>query len=180
VRSSLLITIRFGLSSRVRGRYNAQFSYPNNSAVPLLLTLRGADVQALDLFAGAPNLQLLRTVAIGSEAADEHGVRRSNNTFVLCVARAVFWPHEAGSAAANEFGRDVLAEETTATGTETESGDPGVRVLRGELFVPKGSKRSFAFPRFACRVRDFFLLLIRGYQGEGGGRGGRRLPPKPK
>jgi hypothetical protein len=111
-------------------------------------------VQALDLFAGAPNLQLLRTVTIGSEAADEHGVRRSNNTFVLCVARAVFWPHEAGSAAANEFGRDVLAEETT--GTETESGDPGVRVLRGELFVPKGSKRSFAFPRFACRVRDFF------------------------
>jgi hypothetical protein len=45
--------------------------------------LRGTDVQALDLFVNAPDLRLSRTVAIGSEAVDENGVRRSNNTVRL-------------------------------------------------------------------------------------------------
>jgi len=44
------------------------------------------DMQAPDLFASAPNLQLRRTVAIGSEALEEGGVRRSNDT-IVCRGR---------------------------------------------------------------------------------------------
>ena len=109
---------------------------------------------ALDLFARSPNLHLLRTVVIGSETSAERGLWRChrNNTIVSsvgCVAKGVFWPHEAGAAA--EFGQHAIASE----------GDRGVRVLRGELFVPKGSKQSFTFPGFACRVNSsiyFFLI----------------------
>lgn len=110
-------------------------AYASNSPIPLLLTLRGTDVQALDLLVSAPRLHLLRTVTIGSEAAAEAGLRRSNNTFVTGVAKGVFWPHEA------------RAEGEANVG----AGDPGVRMLRGEVFIPKGAKQSFAFPRFACR-----------------------------
>jgi hypothetical protein len=119
-----------------------QLAYASNSPIPLLLTLRGTDVQALDLLVSAPRLHLLRTVTIGSEAAAEAGLRRSNNTFVTGVAKGVFWPHEA------------RAEGEANVG----AGDPGVRMLRGEVFIPKGAKQSFAFPRFACRVRLLFLL----------------------
>lgn len=93
-------------------------------------------MQALDLLASAPRLYLLRTITIGSEAAEERGLRRSNNTFVTGVAKGVFWPHE------------ERAEEG--------AGDPGVRILRGEVFIPKEAKQSFVFPRFACRVRPLF------------------------
>jgi hypothetical protein len=108
---------------------------------------------ALDLLARTPNLHLLRTVAIGSETAAERGLWRChrNNTIVSSVAKGVFWPHEAGAAA--EFGQHAIASE----------GDRGVRVLRGELFVPKGSKQSFTFPGFACRVNSsiyFFLNTV--------------------
>lgn len=116
-----------------------QLAYASNSPIPLLLTFRGTDVQALDLLVSAPRLHLLRTVTIGSEAAEEDGPRRSNNTFVTGVAKGVFWPHEAR--------------------TEEGAGDPGIRMLRGEVFVPKEAKQSFAFPRFACRVRPLFRLL---------------------
>ncbi|KAI0258402.1 hypothetical protein BC834DRAFT_975183 [Gloeopeniophorella convolvens] len=124
-------------------------TYASNSPMPLLLTLRSTDAQALDLLASAPNVHLLRTVAIGSEAAEEAGARRSNNTFVSSVARAAFWPHEAGAAAADE--------KAGSGGEGGGGGDPGVRVLRGELFLPKGLKPSFAFPRFACR---YTLVLL--------------------
>jgi hypothetical protein len=117
---------------------SSQFTYASNSPVPLFLTLRGTDVQALDLLVSASRLHLLRTVAIGSEAAEEDGLRRSNNTFVSSVVAGVFWPHDAPP----EIG--------------SGAGDPGVRVLRGEVFIPKGVKQSFAFPRFACRVSPFF------------------------
>ncbi|KAI0255041.1 hypothetical protein BJV78DRAFT_1279651 [Lactifluus subvellereus] len=124
------------------------FTYASNSPIPLLLTLRGTDVVALDLFARSPNLHLLRTVAFGSESAAERGVRRwSNNTIVSSVAKGVFWPHEAGAAA--EFGQHAITRE----------GDRGVRVLQGELFVPKGSKPSFTFPWFACRVNPSTLFF---------------------
>ncbi|KAH9063997.1 hypothetical protein EDB87DRAFT_1557455 [Lactarius vividus] len=109
------------------------FTYASNSPVPLLLTLHGTDIQALDLFVSSPCLHLLRTVAIGSEAAEEAGLRRSNNTFVSNVAKGVFWPHEEAI------------------------GDPGVRALRGELFIPKGTKQSFTFPRIACRYSVVLL-----------------------
>jgi len=131
----------------------------------VLLTLRATDVQALDLFASAPNMQLLRTVAIGSEAFEEHGVRRSNNTFVVGVARGVFWPHEAGTAitheseSESESGRDRREPVVIAAGTGDS--DSGVRALKGELFVPRGSKPSFAFPRFACRVCSSVLVKIK-------------------
>jgi len=104
------------------------------------------DVQALDLFVTALRLHLLRTFAIGS-AAEEGGLRRSNNTFVTSVAKGVFWPHEAGDGA----GAEVGSGKEGIVGT----GDPGVRALRGELFIPKGTKQSFAFPRCACRVSSF-------------------------
>jgi hypothetical protein len=134
-----------------------QLTYASNSHVPLLLTLRGTDVTTLDTLAGAPNVHLLRTIAIGSRAAEESGERRSTNTFVSSVARAMFWPHEAG-AAASEWGRGT----DTATEEVAIAGDCEVRALRGELYVPRGSKQSFAFPRFACSVREllFFILFL--------------------
>ncbi|KAH9052919.1 hypothetical protein EDB83DRAFT_2542899 [Lactarius deliciosus] len=119
-------------------------TYASNSPVPLLLTLRGTDVQALDLFVGSSCLHLLRTVAIGSEAAEEAGLRRSNNTFVSSVAKGVFWPHEVGAGAKVGSGKEA-------------TGDPGIRALRGELFIPKGTKQSFAFPRLACRYSVVLL-----------------------
>lgn len=126
-------------------------THASNSPVPLLLTLRGTDVQALDLFASAPRLHLLRTIAIGSEAAEEAGLRRSNNTFVSSVAKGVFWPHEAGAGAGAKVEQ---SGKETIVGKEE---DPGVRVLRGELFIPKGTKQSFAFPRIACRYTIVLL-----------------------
>ncbi|KAH9003146.1 hypothetical protein EDB86DRAFT_2799637 [Lactarius hatsudake] len=119
-------------------------TYASNSPVPLLLTLRGTDVQALDLFASSPCLHLLRTVAIGSEATEEAGLRRSNNTFVSSVAKGAFWPHEVGAGPKVGSGKEA-------------SGDLGVRALRGELFIPKGTKQSFAFPRLACRYSVVLL-----------------------
>ena len=110
------------------------------------------------MFSSAPNLCLLRTIALGSEAVDESGVRRSNNTFVSNVASAVFWSQESDTAT-NESRRDTDTDTDTDMDMDTDAnagvetaGDPGVRTLRGELFVPKGSKQSFTFPRFACSV----------------------------
>jgi hypothetical protein len=126
-----------------------QFTFASNSPIPLFLTLHGTSTQALDMLSSAPNLCLLRTIALGSEAADESGARRSNNTFVSNVASAVFWPHESdtGTAANGYTDTDTDGDAGVAT-----AGDPGVRTIRGELFVPKGLKQSFTFPRFACSV----------------------------
>jgi hypothetical protein len=85
---------------------------PNASSapVPLLLTLRGTDVTALDILADAPNVYLLRAFAIGSQTTEECGERQSSgNTFVSSVARGVFWLHKAG-AAASESRRDTAAK----------------------------------------------------------------------
>jgi len=103
------------------------------------------------MFASAPNLCLLRNIAIGSEAAEERGVRRSNNTFLSRVASAVFWRHNTG-ATSDRFKRNADADAGVAT-----MGDTGTRTLRGELFVPKGSKQTFTFPRFACSYSIAFL-----------------------
>ena len=122
-----------------------QFTFASNSPIPLFLTLHGTDTTALDMLASAPNVCLLRTIAIGSGAAEERGARRSNNTFVSSVASAVFWSHDDAGAAPNGLG--AAAGDVSDTGTRT---------LRGELFVPKGSKQSFTFPRFACSVSGIF------------------------
>jgi len=105
------------------------------------------------MVASAPNLCLLRTIAIGSEAAEERGARRSSNMFLSSVASAVFWRHNIG-ATSDRFKRDTDADAGVATAC-----DPGTRTLRGELFVPKGSKQSFTFPRFACSVSLIFFFL---------------------
>jgi hypothetical protein len=115
----------------------------------MYLTLHGTDVTALDMFASAPKLFLLRTIAVGSEAAEERGERRSNNTFVSSVASAMFWPHDTGASP------DGLRRDTAA---KVAMGDLDMRILHGELFVPKGSTQSFTFPRIACSVSDFFPL----------------------
>ncbi|KAA1477188.1 hypothetical protein DENSPDRAFT_808294 [Dentipellis sp. KUC8613] len=114
------------------------FTYALNSPIPLHLTLRSTDTQALDLLSspGAPLVQLTRTVALGSDATDERAARRSNNTFTAAVGRAVFWPEE----------------QQPAGGME--------RRLRGELHVRQGTKPSFAFPRFVVKY-DLTLLAPR-------------------
>ena len=123
-----------------------QFTFAINSPIPLFLTLHGTSAQTLDMFSNAPNLCLLRTIGLGSEAADEYGARRGNNTFVSNVAKAVFWPHDTCTAP-DGLKRDMDADAGVAT-----AGDPGIRTLEGELFVPKALKQSFTFPRFACSV----------------------------
>lgn len=108
------------------------------------------------MFSSAPNLCLLRTIALGSQAADEYsGARRSNNTFVSNVASAVFWLHNTGTPP-DGLVRDTDTDPDPGMAT---AGDPGVRTLQGELFVPKGSKPSFAFPRFACSVSLSYYFL---------------------
>jgi hypothetical protein len=109
------------------------------------------------MFSSAPNVCLLRTIALGSQAADERGARRSNNTFVSNVASAVFWLHDTGTAP-NGSKRDTDTDANS--GVATAAGDPDMRTLRGELFVPKGSKQSFTFPRFACSVRCLFYIAL--------------------
>lgn len=113
------------------------------------------------MLSSAPNMCLLRTIALGSEAADESGARRSNNTFVSNVASAVFWPHESDTGtAANGLKRDTDMDTDDDAGVATAD-DPGVRTIQGELFVPKGSKQSFTFPRFACSVsRNYFFAAL--------------------
>jgi hypothetical protein len=129
-----------------------QFTFASNSHIPLFLTLHGTSAQALDILSSAPNLCLLRTIALGSEAADEWGARRSNNTFVSNVASAVFWPLDTGTAP-DGLKRDTDTDAGAGAGVATATGgDPGMRTLQGELFVPKGSRQSFTFPRFACSV----------------------------
>jgi len=122
------------------------FTYASNSPVPLFLTLRGTDVQALDLLVSASRLYLQRTIVIGSEAVGEAGSRRSKNTYPTTrrVVAGVFWPHDAPS-------------EIGSGSVRAGAGDTGVRVLRGEVFIPKGTKQSFAFLRFACRYTIVLL-----------------------
>jgi hypothetical protein len=109
-----------------------QLTCPINAAIPLLLTLKSKDTQALDLIASEPLLQLTRTLALGTDAMNEAAPRRSNNTFPVAVSRAVFWPYE----------KDDM-----------QSRD--VRVLRGEVYINEGLKPSFSFPRFAIRLSPY-------------------------
>ncbi|KAH9972189.1 hypothetical protein BGW80DRAFT_1437699 [Lactifluus volemus] len=121
----------------------------SNSPIPLLLTLHGTDVLALDLFARAPNLQLLRTITIGSEATavDSKKILPWNDyKFYTSITKAVFWPHEGGAGA--EFGRHAIPR------TDEQQ---AVRVLRGEIFVPTGLGQSFIFPDFTCRYSIVLL-----------------------
>jgi hypothetical protein len=124
----------------------------SNSPIPLLLTLHGTDVLALDLFARAPNLQLLRTITIGSEATAVDSRKRlpwNDYKFYTSITKAVFWPHEGGAGA--EFGRHAIPR------TDEQQ---AVRVLRGEIFVPTGLGQSFTFPQFTCRVKKNYPFSL--------------------
>ncbi|KAL5486115.1 hypothetical protein ACEPAI_7159 [Sanghuangporus weigelae] len=104
-------------------------SYALGSPIPLFLTLKGTDSQALDLLSqpSAQNIFLTRTIAIGSTATDDAAPRRSNNTFPEQVSRAYWWPSEEGAP------------------------QDAVRVLQGEIDVPKTLKPEFMFPRLLLR-----------------------------
>ncbi|EIM91107.1 uncharacterized protein STEHIDRAFT_152778 [Stereum hirsutum FP-91666 SS1] len=125
-------------------------SYAVDSPIPLLLTLKSSDSQALDLFTSpsATNscLFLRRTVALGSHATDESVQARSNNTFTATVARAVFWPHEQGNSHEHPNDSDV-----------DESKGGGVRSLRGEIYIAKSVKPSISFHRFSLRYDMVFI-----------------------
>ncbi|KAH8117915.1 hypothetical protein DFH11DRAFT_1571413 [Phellopilus nigrolimitatus] len=106
-------------------------SYANGSPIPLLLTLKSSDAQALDLVAqpSASAIFLTRTIAIGSTATDETSPRRSNNTYTFPehIARAFWWPVSEGA-----FSKDT-------------------RILQGEIDVKKDVKPGFVFPRLSIR-----------------------------
>ena len=101
----------------------SQMTFASNSPLPVFLTLRSVDKQAVDLLSTAPDVRLVRTVAIGGPSTE----RRSNNTFLSPVARASFWPRE-------------------------KDGHEYERVLQGEVAIPKGVKQSFVANKVALYV----------------------------
>lgn len=110
-------------------RRSSQLSYAIGSPIPLLLTIRSADEQALDVLCtpGAMKFHLYRERLIGSHAVKEVG-GQSNNTFREVVGNAAFW----------------LSQD--------DPKEAGKRKLHGELEVKKGLRPSFTFPRFSVRV----------------------------
>ena len=101
------------------------------SPIPLMITFTGEDPHALDVLTkpSAIQLKLRRSMATGSEATDDNGVRRTDNYFQEESGMAYFWPSKEGAMEANK------------------------RVLQGELEVVKALKPSFKFPKFTVRVR---------------------------
>ncbi|KZV63883.1 hypothetical protein PENSPDRAFT_656964 [Peniophora sp. CONT] len=103
-------------------------SYASNSPLPVFLTLKSTDKQALDLLSTAPDVRLVRTLALGGTSTE----RRSNNTFLNPIARASLWPRE------------------------KESGELE-RVLQGEVSIPSGVKQSFVANKVALYY-DILLM----------------------
>ncbi|KAF5391540.1 hypothetical protein D9757_002499 [Collybiopsis confluens] len=101
-------------------------AFPLRSPIPLFLTVRSKDQQALDIISSPTAIRvfLVRSLANGSDAIDDAAVRRSNNFFTESVGQAVFWP---------------------------TSRDANSRTLQGELEVRHGVKPTFVFPRLAIR-----------------------------
>ncbi|KAI0326428.1 hypothetical protein GY45DRAFT_1285553 [Cubamyces sp. BRFM 1775] len=117
-------------------------TYALGSPIPIVLTLRGSDEQALDLLAtpSAVRLHLIRLRLVGSHAVqDDPAAGRSNNVFRDSVGTAFFWPSDEGAP------------------------QPGARVLQGELEVKKGLKLGFVFPRFSLR----YTLVLLPFQAPG-------------
>lgn len=114
------------------------------SPIPLYLTFSGDDETALDLLSkpSSPHAHLMRERKIGYAALSE-GAEETSNTFREPIGKAYFWPsgvHEKGK-----------------------------RMLQGEILIKKGSKPTFAFPRFALK---YFIQLeafeASGYAGPSG------------
>ncbi|KAJ3757691.1 hypothetical protein EV360DRAFT_45536 [Lentinula raphanica] len=115
-------------------------AFPVRSPIPMFLTLRSGDEQALDILSSpsAVRVFLVRSMANGSDAVDDDAVRRSNNFFLESAGRAVFWP---------------------------ASRNQDSRTLQGELEVKHGIKPSFVFPRFAIRYSiDVLPFAAPGFQ----------------
>ncbi|KAJ7761956.1 hypothetical protein DFH07DRAFT_956974 [Mycena maculata] len=104
-------------------------AYSIGSPIPLILTLKSEDTQALDTLSNptAIKLHLVRSMALGADAMEDRAERKSNTFFVTGVAQAYFWPSNEGAP------------------------EPGIRIMRGELEVKKALKPSFLFPRFSVR-----------------------------
>ncbi|KAJ3903972.1 hypothetical protein F5879DRAFT_1010172 [Lentinula edodes] len=117
-----------------------ELAFPVRSPIPLFLTLRSNDEQALDILSSPSAIRvfLVRSLANGSDAVDDDVVRRSNNFFVESAGQAVFW---------------------------SASRDKNSRTLQGELEVRHGVKPSFVFPRFAIRYSlDLLPFAAPGFQ----------------
>lgn len=106
--------------------------------MPLLLTLKSSNEQALDTLSDtkAIKLFLVRSIALGSDSMEERADRRSNTVFPSGAGQAYFWPSAEGAR------------------------ESGKRILRGELEVKKSAKPSFLFPRFSIRVSDSVVSLF--------------------
>ncbi|KAJ7650104.1 hypothetical protein FB45DRAFT_9710 [Roridomyces roridus] len=104
-------------------------TYSLGAPIPLLLTLKSEDPQALDTLANpqAIKMHLVRSIALGTDAMEERAERRSNTFFTMGVGQAYFWPSLEGAP------------------------QSGTRVLRGEVEVKKSLRPSFLFPRFSVR-----------------------------
>ncbi|KAJ7227371.1 hypothetical protein GGX14DRAFT_419298 [Mycena pura] len=104
-------------------------AYTAGSPMPLFLTLKSSNEQALDTLSDtkAIKLFLVRSIALGSDSMEERADRRSNTVFPSGAGQAYFWPSAEGAR------------------------EPGKRILRGELEVKKSAKPSFLFPRFSIR-----------------------------
>ncbi|RPD59528.1 hypothetical protein L227DRAFT_575968 [Lentinus tigrinus ALCF2SS1-6] len=111
-------------------------TFPLGSPIPLTLTVKGSDEQALDLLAtpSAIRVVLSRFRLVGSHAISEDiEGGRSNNSFTDVCGSAFFWPSVEGAP------------------------EPGTRVLQGELEVKKSLKIGFVYPRFSVR---YVLALL--------------------
>ncbi|KAF4596561.1 hypothetical protein EYR40_007742 [Pleurotus pulmonarius] len=123
--------------------------YAIGTPIPIEITLRSNDKQALDLLATPEALRvyLVRSMTTGSDAMDDDAPRRSNSHFLESVGDAYFW----------------IQPESKSEGANSEGGLQGGgregRLLRGEIEVQKTLKPSFKFPRFAMRVRSFGLFI---------------------
>ncbi|KAJ7285158.1 hypothetical protein C8J57DRAFT_1498005 [Mycena rebaudengoi] len=112
------------------------------SPIPLTLTIKCDDEQALDTVANplAIQLHLVRSVALGSDSMEERIERRSNTFFLSGAGQAFFWPSTEGAP------------------------EKGSRTLMGELDVKKTVKPSFLFPRFSVRYTlDLLPFAITGF-----------------
>ncbi|KAI0787529.1 hypothetical protein C8Q74DRAFT_1252361 [Fomes fomentarius] len=117
-------------------------TYALGSPIPIVLTLKSDDEQALDLLStpSAVRLNLLRTRLVGSHATSgdvESG--RSNNSFTNNAGGAFFWPSDEGAP------------------------ESGTRVLQGELEVKRSLRPGFVFPRFSVQ----YVLALSQFEAPG-------------
>jgi len=113
-------------------------SFALGSPVPLYLTFRSDDETALDVLAkpSSVNVFLQRERKIGYAALSE-GAEGTTNTFREPLGKAYFWPDGAS--------------------------EHGKRTLQGEVLIKKGSKPSFAFPRFSLQ----YFITLKAFQTSG-------------